>query len=440
MSELYLFRRFPLFCGMKHFSVGLFIAFWSLVGVGQNTTDSRQSADYYVQNVLLGENVVVGKVQKTGLTSGLGQFRCDSTTIGVSKGIVLSSGKVDGIFKPNTTTEYTSYGIGARSGDLYKGDADLDALANGKSQDATILEFDFVPTKNTIEFRYVFASEEYNEYVGSEFNDVFGFFLSGPGIEGNVNLAVLPDGQTPITVNSINLRKNPAFYRDNSFEHWVATRPKNYYDKVTLYQLLEFDGLTTVLVAKHEVIPYQVYHIKIAIADVADEFLDSGVFLEAASFSSIKDEEGKYLAELAVSEQNPPDVAALLNGEKSTFTNTEIQKEAERFSVTNIYFETNSTDLNAKGEEQLELLAAHLLKNPNKKCRLVGYTDNVGSQTYNQGLSENRAKAVIAFLSDKGVPMNRLNWSGKSFANPIQDNTTEEGRAQNRRVEISLYE
>jgi hypothetical protein len=64
-----------------------------------------------------------------------------------------------------------------------------------------------------VEFEYVFGSEEYCEDVGSEYNDVFGFFISGPGINGVKNLAVLPGGTTPISVNSINHDVNTQYYR-----------------------------------------------------------------------------------------------------------------------------------------------------------------------------------------------------------------------------------
>lgn len=405
----------------------------------QNTVESQHTAEYYVKNVLLGQNVVVGKVTQVGQPASFGQFICDSTITGISKGMILSTGKVNGIFQPNSGSEYTSYGVVPDRMNPVKGDSELDQLANGKSQDAAIIEFDFVPTKNVIEFKYVFASEEFIEYVGSEFNDVFGFFLSGPGIVGNKNLAVLADGKTPISVNTINHRKNPTLFRENTYEHFAVNKKDSRITK--LYQNLEFDGLTTVLVAQSEVEPFKVYHLKIAIADVADEFLDSDVFLEAASFSSVEEPDGMYFAQIAEYENNAPNIDSLLYG-KSTApepvsTSDMKRREDEKFKVTNIYFDFNSTELTEPEQTQLEILAIYLKKNQ-KRCTFIGYTDNVGSQTYNQKLSEDRAKTVIAYLVKQGIDANRLNWSGKSFANPIEDNDSEEGRAQNRRVEIVL--
>jgi len=407
----------------------------------QNSTEVQQTADFYIKKVLLGENITVGKVTHVGLKGMLGQFQCDSTITGLSKGIALSTGKITGVFQQNSTTEYTSYGYQPDRTPL-KGDSELDKIAKGKSQDASVVEFDFVPVKNTIEFRYVFASEEYNEYVGSEFNDVFGFFLSGPGIEGNKNLAVLED-ETPISVNTINLKRNPAYFIDNSYEYYMATRSKKGNGGPTLYHKLEFDGLTTVLLVKHEVIPYEVYHLKIAIADVADEFLDSGVFLEATSFSSVEEPEAQYFEKIAEYENKVPNIDSLLYKENyvsNTVSQTTEQSktEAEKFKVTNTYFDFNSTTLNEEAKNNLTLLADYLKRNKNKKCSMVGYTDNVGTQAFNQKLSEDRAKQVIDFLISQGVDATRLKFSGKSFANPIKDNTSEAGRAQNRRVEITL--
>lgn len=422
---------------MKHIIFSITIFFLSQFVLAQNVIESRKSADYYVKNVLLGQNVVVGTVSQAGQPASFGQFICDSSIVGISKGMILSTGKVNGIFQPNSTTEYTSYGVVPDRNNPLKGDPELDQLANGKSQDAAIIEFDFVPTKNVIEFRYVFASEEFIEYVGSEFNDVFGFFLSGPGITGNKNLAVLNDGKTPISVNTINQRKNPEFFRDNTYENSVVSRNKKGTVISKLYQSLEFDGLTTILIAKAEVEPFQVYHLKIAIADVADEFLDSGVFLEAASFSSVEEPEGKYFDQIAQYEGNEPNIDSLLYGNLPNPDHPESSEE-QKFKVTNIYFDFDAIDLNADGKQQLDLLAAYLKKNPSKHCSLAGYTDNKGSQTYNQKLSEDRAKEVITYLIAKGVAAENLSWSGKSFANPIENNASEEGRAQNRRVEIVL--
>ncbi len=435
---------------MKQFFFILFISFLSLSSLAQNKIDSNQDAEYYVKNVLLGAGIQVGNVTHVGMVGSLGQFRCDSTIIGVSKGIVLSTGSVNIIFQPNQNVGLTSENYvpdSIRSNKLFsKGDKDLNKLSKGRSKDVTIIEFDFVPIKNSIEFSYVFGSEEYNEYVGTRFNDVFGFFLSGPGIKGFDNLAIVPGSTTPISVNTINLGKNKQYYRDNSYE-FTKTKlfdGKRKRDWIRLRQNIEYDGLTTVFNVKHDVEPYQLYHLKIAIGDVSDAELDSGVFLEAGSFTSTVDTTGKYYAKLEEVALNPPNIDSVLyNNENAATTVIETpeeiaETEANVFRITDIYFDFNSTELDETSVNSLIDLADYLRKNKSKKCSLVGYTDNVGSKDYNQKLSEDRAKKIIEFLTSQGIDVSRLKYSGRNFENARSDNATDTGRAQNRRVEITL--
>jgi len=137
-----------------------------------------------------------------------------------------------------------------------------------------------VPSGDSIKFKYVFGSEEYLEWVGSGYNDVFGFFLSGPGITGpfsgsGINLAVVPSTATPVSINTINNVTNAIYYVDNG----TGSTPL-----VNLH--IQYDGFTVVMTAKAKVNCGDTYHIKLAISDAGDGVLDSGVFLEAGSFSS----------------------------------------------------------------------------------------------------------------------------------------------------------
>ena len=120
----------------------------------------------------------------------------------------------------------------------------------------------------------MFGSEEYPEYANSSFNDVFGFFLSGPGIAGIFtnnarNIATLPETNQFVSINNVNHINNSQFYINNS-------------GGLTI----QYDGFTTVLKANATVIPGETYHIKLAIADVSDNIYDSGVCIKAGSFSS----------------------------------------------------------------------------------------------------------------------------------------------------------
>jgi hypothetical protein len=149
------------------------------------------------------------------------------------------------------------------------------------TQDATVLEFDFTSTSDSVEFRYVFASEEYNEYVDLGFSDLFGFFISGPNIVGTQNIALVPNTNTPVSIDSINNGNSPGGV--------VPTGPCmncQYYVDNTFGTVLEYDGHTTVLTAKAGVIPCETYHLKLVIADVGDGVFDSVFFLKVGSFKS----------------------------------------------------------------------------------------------------------------------------------------------------------
>ncbi|MFQ6009146.1 MAG: choice-of-anchor L domain-containing protein, partial [Candidatus Zixiibacteriota bacterium] len=191
--------------------------------------------------------------------------------IGFEKGIILSSGSIDSVVGPNTSDNITTVN------DM-QGDADLDNLIPGyETNDAAVLEFDFECEQiQFISFQYVFASDGYNEYVNSEYNDVFGFFLNG------VNIALLPDKVTPVSINNVNCGNpdnpedtigpsNCELYRNNDLDNGGGSINT------------EMDGLTVVLTATSQVNP-GVNHIKLAIADAGDGIYDSDVLIKGESF------------------------------------------------------------------------------------------------------------------------------------------------------------
>ena len=142
-------------------------------------------------------------------------------------------------------------------------DPQLDAIvAPDPTFDATVLEFDLTTTASTINIRYVFASEEYNEYVGSSFNDVFAFFVNG------VNCARI--GAEPISVNTVNAGHNGASFVDNTAGG----------------RAIEFDGLTVVLTCSAQVTPNVPNRVKLAIADVSDPVWDAAVFIAAGGITT----------------------------------------------------------------------------------------------------------------------------------------------------------
>ncbi|KIO52049.1 choice-of-anchor L domain-containing protein [Flavobacterium hibernum] len=209
----------------------------------------------------------------------LGYYSKGSSTFPIDEGLLLSTGKISSAMGPNTYTNRSDEMVDEAS------DPDLAAISGRTMYDASILEFNFVPDGNLVEFKFVFASEEYLEYVNSSFNDAFGFFLSGPGINSTytnnaINLAKLTNGDA-VTVNNIHsagstvngvpfAAKNDAYYINNPLGSTT----------------MEYDGSTVVLTATYTVTPGQNYKIKMAIADASDQKWDSGVFLKAKSFAT----------------------------------------------------------------------------------------------------------------------------------------------------------
>ncbi|MEM6376632.1 MAG: choice-of-anchor L domain-containing protein, partial [Bacteroidota bacterium] len=215
---------------------------------------------------------------------GIGQFFDGSDAITINNGIILSTGDIGLAMGPNIDNE-SSFSFDALSND-----PDLSQLATADLFDVTGIEFDFVPISDRVTFRYVFASEEYCEFVGTEFNDVFGFFVSGPGIVGpyendaiNVATFTTLSGITEsVSINNINHLSNETFYVDNITTTDAQNCEIPYVP--TVQDLIEYDGLTIPLTASFAVIPCETYRIRIVLGDVGDPNLDSAVFLESNSF------------------------------------------------------------------------------------------------------------------------------------------------------------
>ena len=227
-------------------------------------------------NRLLGKGVTVSNVTFKGVNVAAGTFRGGTDIIGFEEGIILSSGKVGHVIGPNIEWGISWWAWPS----VVPGDSDLDFLIPSyQTYEAAVLEFDFVPVGNKIQFDYVFGSDEYNEWVGSAFNDVFGFFING------VNQALIPDTTTPVSINNVN-NGNPWLWYDVDPSH-----PEYYIDNdVEIgnnFLNTEMDGLTKVLRVTATVRPNETNHIKLAIADAGDDVLDSWVLIRAQSFVSI---------------------------------------------------------------------------------------------------------------------------------------------------------
>ncbi len=229
---------------------------------------------------LAGNGVSITNAVLGAGTNGAGTFTANpNTNLGISSGVVLSTGNVLQI--PQAASGFASTGNNGPT------DANLQTLTNYAIDDVARLQFNVTPLGNKLTFRYVFASEEYPEYVCSNFNDVFGFFITGPNPNGPaynaVNLATIPNTNIPVGINSI----NPGFPGQfGTASQCVSTAYSSLYRDNSSSTTIVFDGMTVVLTATVDVIPCQTYFLKLAVGDATDDIYDSGVFLEAGSFVS----------------------------------------------------------------------------------------------------------------------------------------------------------
>lgn len=419
-----------------------FILFFSFLStfLQAQVIDTTKTADELVNNILLGRGVLVGNVKFSGEKHAIGIYKDSLAEMGIEEGILLTSGNAFFAIGPNKSP---------RSGwaSDAPGDDELDAIARGKTYDAAVLEFDFVTASENLSFQFVFASEEYLEYVGSKFNDVFAFFVEGPQLN-KTNIAKLPDGLTPITVNTVNNEMNSHFYIDNTYINttdpfiWDVRNRKVVENKNYLHEEIppkyntQFDGFTTVLEARCVVVPNQIYHIKIAISDVGDGILDSGVILKGKSFTSF----GEQVVKLDNVFKKEPLPKATASKKPQIASSGKILTRGipREIKIGNIEFDFDKYAVPGEAESVLTAVIHEWQGTSNGRIHIMGHTDSYGSDEYNITLSENRSKAVAAALVALGIPEDRLviHYFGES--KPIMSNTTDEGRAHNRRVELVI--
>ena len=249
------------------------------------TLDPNYSAERLVREVFANDRCeTIFNVRAIGKDpDGIGYFEGDSSIVGFDRGIILSTGRIADAAGPNNITNKSTKLAGRTS------DPDLDIASRNGVFDRSGIEFDFIPLESQVVFRYTFASEEYCEYVGAIYNDIFGFFVSGPGYDGQfsnggVNVARVPGRGAVVSVNTINDGRNSQFFLDNNPVGREGACRRSTGESPRM-QSIQFDGQTTVLTAVLNVQPCETYHIRLVIADVSDDAWDSAVFLEAGSFS-----------------------------------------------------------------------------------------------------------------------------------------------------------
>lgn len=270
---------------IKYITSFVFVSL-NLMAFSQSVVVSNtQTPTQLVNNVLLGMGVTASNITINGnpvtanaVQGNVASFTNTNPTFPISSGLLLTTGNAIAAQGPNNSTNLSNNLPATAS---VASDPHLNILAAGTVTNGVVLEFDFIPTGDTLNFRYIFGSEEYPEFSPSTFNDAFGLFLWGPGITGpyalagyanGANIATIPGG-IPVTINNVGDASNTQYYvfNDNGSTYGNA---------------IQYDGTTVLLTAAASVQCNQTYHIKLAISNVSDMAYDSGVFLEANSFSS----------------------------------------------------------------------------------------------------------------------------------------------------------
>ena len=282
-------------------SIGGLLLLLSTTGFGQllqvDNSSPYNDPVYLIQNILLGSSVVATNVTFNGsgaLPVGanaemIGYFDGSSSNLSIAEGVILNTGNINDAPGPNNSG---SDGID----NMTSGDPDLDQLSGVVTYNASVIEFDFETVTDGISFKYIFASEEYNEYVCSGYNDAFGFFISGPDISGPFsnnaeNLALVPNTGVYVGINTVNngtVGMYGAIGGCGGSGDPGLNNTTYFVDNEALgAQSVQYDGFTTVLTVQKTLLPCETYHIKMAVADAGDGIYDSGIFLSKGSLNGV---------------------------------------------------------------------------------------------------------------------------------------------------------
>ncbi|APY09173.1 hypothetical protein BWZ20_13055 [Winogradskyella sp. J14-2] len=257
------------------------VFFIALYSYAQNIVVDSQTytPQQLIEDILIDSNCITN-INVTNVVGGdfggndqsYGYFDASGTNFPFETGIVMSTGRLSNVPGPNNN-------LSDDDAPNWAGDLDLENTLNESNTfNATILEFDFTAVASQVSFRYLFASEEYQENNPNscEFSDLFGFLIRPTtGQNQYENIALVPDTNTPVKATTVTPGVPGSCPPQNEF-YFGAYNGNN--------APINFNGQTAVLTATANVIPNQSYHVKLVIADEQNYRYDSAVFLEAGSF------------------------------------------------------------------------------------------------------------------------------------------------------------
>jgi hypothetical protein len=262
---------------------------------------------------LVGGGVIVQNVRSnlTETSKAIGTFKAPVQLFGgIRGGLVMTTGQADTMAGANTggiisvQLPPTDTVAGCSEGrQMLNSVLNFNATTTRRTTNCATIQFDIIPSSDSIKFNYVFASEEYNNFVCSNFNDIFGFFITGPGITGDQNLApdfpqskniaLIPGTNLPVSINTVN-NGTPGTsgtaancnFTPQGIASYIDNTPAPGTNNPFVLQRLRFNGLTKVLTAGVKVTPCEVYTLTLTVSDVTDGSFDSGVFIEKGSLRS----------------------------------------------------------------------------------------------------------------------------------------------------------
>ena len=268
MKHFDMYKRIILFCGI--ISLMLCNSAKAQLIVTNNQTAAA------LASTLVGPGVTISNPTLYCATGANGKFTSINTSlVGIDSGILLTSGSATAAAGLASTQASVTTFTGS--------DPDLVPLTMSSANDVCRLEFDFVPAGDTVKFDYIFASEEHPLFWCGSVNDAFGFFISGPGITGTQNIALVPGTNIPVTINSVNGSTSPGIACTSMGTGSPFTM---YYTNNQTSTTIAYNGMTHLFTAISPVIPCSTYHLKLAVCDGGDTIYDSGVFLKQGSLSS----------------------------------------------------------------------------------------------------------------------------------------------------------
>lgn len=244
-------------------------AMFASLGVHAQLVVSPQANILELAAAITGPGVTILNPEMHCHPEAFGEFSYTGSVLGVNEGVLLTTGRINNALGPNSVENRTFE-------QFFPGNALLNTVTGRTTFDACRFEFDIIPGGDTLIFNFAFASEEYNEWVGSQYNDVFGFFISGPGIVGDPgiapqkNIALIPNTDQAVTINNVNNGSNPQYFFDNAGG-----------------QHIQYDGITQQLQAMAVVQPCETYRLKLIVADASDRKWDSGVFIERIQSNAV---------------------------------------------------------------------------------------------------------------------------------------------------------